>query len=241
MSKYLMPILFVLVLVSCNRNKNSNGTDDFELYQQWKDSLTESNIDLSFRGAHISKTYNVGKRTTDVEDTAHIRYYKNGEISEDGNLHYIISVYKGCVYNIRLKTDKKACAAFLLNSYLKRTKCPNNIVKSLDVKDLDDNNIVYTETKDLGAVKFKNGAVSIRQMFNGKFFGNGRGSVNTLRDDRFEGDCIYIIDITDSILYRKYNEYKTRMQDLQYVKEKQREIEIRKQDSRNNSKLESQF
>lgn len=240
MRKILILLVLPLVIFSC-RGKCDKPMDEFGLYQQWKDSISESNINLSFRGAQVGKMYIVGGRTTDVEDTVHLRYYKNGELHEDNNLHYIISTYNGRVYNIRLKTDKEACAAFLLNSYLKRTKCPNDIVKSLDVKDLDNDNVVDTETKNLGAVKFKNGAMSISQMFNGKYFGNGRGSVNTLRDDRFEGNCIYIIDITDSILYRKYNEYETRMQDLQYMKEKQREIEMRKQDSRNNSKIGTQF
>ena len=228
------------MLFSC-KDKHDKPLDDFGQYQQWKDSLSVSNIDLSFREAHISNIYNVGNRTTDVEDTAHLRYYKNGEINEDDNLHYIISTYKGRVYNIRLKTDKKACAAFLLDSYLKRTKCPNDIVKSFDVRDLDNDNVVDIETKDLGSIKFKNGAMSMSQMFNGKYYRNGHGSVNSFRDYKFDGDCIYMIDITDSVLYFSYEKHENRIRDLQYEKDIRRELNMRKQDSKNNSRLGKQF
>ena len=220
MKKYFVLLPFLLCIVSCSEVRNRKVADDFELYQQWKDSISVTDINLSFRNAHISGVYGAGSKNMVFEDTAHIRYSKDGKIYEDNNLHYAVSTYNGIIFDICLKTDQKECLSFILDSYLRRMNCPNDIVKNFDIKNIDSK-----EQYDLGGIKFKNGSLSLSKVYNHHIFGT---------DERFAGDYIYIISITDSVLLRSFESYVSKQKKLE-------EIRLKKKDEKTNSTLDSQF
>lgn len=221
--------LALVALFSCNKSGHNNGErkplTSIDSFYQWKDSIGETNLALSFKGMALgSIIQRASKVYRDTDEVFTIDYSSDGTMSQEKNVHRTTYSFEGRVFQIIIDTDNLSVYELIANAYKKQLCFPFNYKSDVD------------------EVKFRNGTLIFEEKDNDYFKKVGQYTLpNNDRDERFDGSMRYRIMLTDSVGFKKFESAVRKAEEFQKSQARKKELEIRHKDDSANSILEKQI